>query len=243
MMYGLRADDDQRVLAEPGVDASCPQCREALRAKCGEIVTWHWAHVSLHECDPWWEPESEWHRAWKRHVPPECAEATIGAHRADIAIGQRVLELQHSSISPETIREREQFYKGAMGREMVWLFDVREAVRAGRFTIEHKTHHSMWQWAWARKSVFTCRCPVFLDLGAEGVLAVRWKRRHVYAGAGVMLEPAEFVRRVLYGQWNERIAEEAQRAAIARRKQHAEDLRQAQREYQWRPSRAPGETT
>lgn len=104
--------------------ATCPLCSGRVIAKCGTRVTHHWAHEATTDCDPWSEPEGEWHRAWKSLVRPEQREVTMGPHRADIvsASGQ-VIELQHSSISAEDIAERCAFY-----HPMIWVFDVSKAV-------------------------------------------------------------------------------------------------------------------
>ena len=85
-------------------------------------------------------------------------------HRADI-VGpdNRVLELQHSAINPKQIREREQFYD-----RMVWLFDVRDAESR---IIQRR--NGIFSWKHARKSVLTCKKPVFLDLGERGIVKVR----------------------------------------------------------------------
>jgi hypothetical protein len=107
-----------RVEATPNQKASCPCCGGEVLAKCGEVVTWHWAHKSR-DCDPWSEPESEWHREWKSLFPREMQEVVIGPHRADVLSPRGVIELQHSSISAAEIRKREQFYE-----KMVWVIDA-----------------------------------------------------------------------------------------------------------------------
>jgi hypothetical protein len=118
MMYGKQ--DKALVLAEPGKQAECPTCSANLIAKCGDTNVWHWAHENK-DCDPWYEPESEWHREWKSHVPKGMTEVVIGVHRADIvASNGTIVELQHSPISYNEIRERETFYKN-----IVWIFDAR----------------------------------------------------------------------------------------------------------------------
>lgn len=112
--------------------ATCPLCGGRMIAKCGAHVTHHWAHEATIDCDPWSEPEGEWHRARKALVRPEQREVTTGTHRADIvtASGQ-VVELQHSSISAEEIAERCTFY-----HPMVWIFDVSKAYMADRLSVE-----------------------------------------------------------------------------------------------------------
>jgi competence protein CoiA len=75
-------------------------------AKCGEVRAPHWAHRSRRECDHWWEPETEWHRAWKNAFPEEWQEIVHWAedgekHIADVKTGRGwVIEFQHSYFAP-----------------------------------------------------------------------------------------------------------------------------------------------
>jgi competence CoiA-like predicted nuclease len=46
-----------------GVKGFCPNCGSELIAKCGERKINHWADKGNRTCDPWWEPETEWHRS------------------------------------------------------------------------------------------------------------------------------------------------------------------------------------
>lgn len=116
MLYAVDADGVRR-MAEPGVTAFCPQCNGEVRAKCGKIKVWHWSHVAK-DCDPWSEPESDWHLGWKSLFPKECCEVSMGPHRADVRINGTVIEFQKSPISPDEIAERESFYG-----DMVWVLD------------------------------------------------------------------------------------------------------------------------
>ncbi|GMN08626.1 hypothetical protein MTsPCn5_40160 [Croceitalea sp. MTPC5] len=122
----LRALDEHNKSIRPhkGAMGICPNCRKGVRAYCGEIYTHHWKHLELEHCDTWGEKESEWHRLWKSKFPLDWQEVIINKHGeqhiADIKgpFGM-VLELQHSPISPETIRIREAFYG-----DLVWLVDA-----------------------------------------------------------------------------------------------------------------------
>jgi hypothetical protein len=95
-------------------------------AKCGERRVWHWAHVGTRDCDHWWEPETEWHRAWKDEFPREWQEIVQRAdngdrHIADVkSVHGGVLEFQHSYLRPEERRAREGFY----GNAMAWVVDA-----------------------------------------------------------------------------------------------------------------------
>lgn len=114
--------DGATVEATPRSVGTCPGCGAEVRAKCGRINVWHWAHVSA-DCDPWSEPESQWHRDWKACAPVAQREVVMERdgvkHRADVVVRGKVLELQSSSISVDDIEARERFYG-----DMAWLFRV-----------------------------------------------------------------------------------------------------------------------
>lgn len=115
--------DGIRRAAEPGLKAVCGHCGNEVRAKCGNIVVHHWAHVAAENCDPWYEPETQWHRDWKSHFGEERSEISIvkqGArHIADVLTKEElVIEFQNSPISGETIVEREQFYE-----KIIWVIN------------------------------------------------------------------------------------------------------------------------
>lgn len=94
----------------------CPQCKNPVLAKCGQRVVPHWAHTSRRDCDPWWENETPWHRAWKEQFPAECREVSHFApdgevHRADVKTPTGiVVEFQNSLLSDQERRSREIFY-------------------------------------------------------------------------------------------------------------------------------------
>lgn len=143
-----------------------------MRARCGSVRAWHWAHVAR-ECDHWHEPESEWHLGWKRLAPPKNCEVIVGEHRADIR-GERgvVVELQNSAISIDTIREREDFYG-----EMIWIVNAHGF--SGRLEWWEKLYRGnseqlYFNWRRPRRSWFAAQRPVFLDLGIEELSLFTW---------------------------------------------------------------------
>ena len=151
----------ERIEATPHSVAKCPLCKTPAISKCGKLKIWHWAHKDLKECDPWSEPESEWHLNWKKKFPLECREVVIGCHRADIVTKEgTIIELQKSSISVEEIWERERFY-----RNMIWVlpadkytsYDVAYVRTRGRVWTRH--HRSF---DFAKK-------PVFIELVSDGI--------------------------------------------------------------------------
>ncbi|HVR55680.1 MAG TPA: competence protein CoiA family protein [Pseudolabrys sp.] len=122
--------------AQPGLSGECRDCGAAMIAKCGEHRVWHWAHLKTTTCDPWWEPETEWHRAWKNRFPEHWQEishtsSTGEKHRADVKTEKEcVIEFQHSALSQVERGSRENFYPN-----LVWVVDGRRRVRdAAKFS-------------------------------------------------------------------------------------------------------------
>lgn len=202
----LYASTGQEERAEPfpGGTACCPLCGGAVRARCGQVNAWHWAHVSGGECDAWAEPETEWHCAYKRTVPPAQREVTMGAHRADLVSHDGfVVELQHSSLPVEDIQAREKHYG-----KMLWLFDAREAYYRRRLLLRARpgTDYVTFRWKQPRRSVAFCEKRVLLDLGLGLILSVR--KVHPgppFAGWGHLLETIDIWRWLLSGTLPQRV--------------------------------------
>ena len=121
--------------AQPGLTGECIGCGSPMVARCGEVRIKHWAHKGRIRCNPWWEPETEWHRAWKNQFPSEWQEIVHFSesgekHIADVKTGEGwVLEFQHSYITPEERAAREDFYK-----TITWVVDgLRSAQSQNRF--------------------------------------------------------------------------------------------------------------
>lgn len=159
---------------QTGDRGKCPGCDGVVNAKVGGKNIPHWAHAAGGDCDPWFEAETAWHRAWKALVEPDAQEVTIKRggkhHRADICVHDegRVIELQHSPIDLAEMLEREAFY----GR-MVWVFD------GGRFAaglseywrMANRTFASVrirsveFRWIRPNKAVARAGKPIYIDLG------------------------------------------------------------------------------
>lgn len=117
--------DNQKVKPGFGSKGLCPGCQQTVVARCGTQRVHHWAHARNRFCDSWWEPETEWHRAWKNKFPADWQEVflpderTGEKHIADLRTADGlVVEFQHSHITPEERASREAFYK-----DMVWVID------------------------------------------------------------------------------------------------------------------------
>jgi hypothetical protein len=155
-MLLAKASTGERIEPTPRARACCAQCGGEVLAKCGKLVSWHWAHRAR-DCDSWSEGESEWHLGWKRLVEPTDCEVVIGAHRADICTRAGVvIELQHSPIDSACIYEREDFY-----RTMVWLFDA----RAFDLALYPRGAELSFVWQRPRRALFGVQKPMYWDLG------------------------------------------------------------------------------
>jgi competence protein CoiA len=114
--------DGERIRAEPELTGNCPLCGERMVAKCGTKLLWHWAHKGRQHCDPWWENETDWHRAWKQCFAKSWREqvhvdATGERHIADVKTpAGTVLEFQNSAMPSLELAAREGFYGN-----MLWI--------------------------------------------------------------------------------------------------------------------------
>jgi competence protein CoiA len=174
--------------AQPGLSATCRYCGAAMIAKCGDHRVWHWAHRSVRVCDPWWETETEWHRAWKNEFPADWQEViqfsqTGEKHIADVKTQSgMVIEFQHSFLKAEERAARELFY-----RKMVWVVNgrrrkrdaaqlsecIRPCVRGHPPFILYVANHEECALLrdWKSSPV-----PVYFDLGIEDGAHVFWRR-------------------------------------------------------------------
>ncbi|MBW9113177.1 competence protein [Rhizobium cauense] len=177
MRYAL-VNGERQEATQSKLRGSCPSCEQEVVAKCGPLKIWHWAHKGKRNCDPWWEPETPWHRAWKDHFPAEWREAiqwsTSGEkHIADVrnAAGL-VIEFQRSAISPLERMAREAFYE-----HLIWVVDgtrlkndiprfergakdLRGAIRSGYFMTRLPEECFPQTW-------IACSKPVFFDFGGH----------------------------------------------------------------------------
>jgi hypothetical protein len=171
--------DDTPAEPSPRLKGNCKRCGSIMIAKCGQHKLWHWAHKSRVHCDPWWEPETEWHRAWKNLFPKDWQEVihfdpvTNEKHIADVKTSHgQVIEFQHSPMKPEELRSREEFYKN-----MVWVIDgCRGELDAATFhvglgsRVDQPDRPTVFPFHWyGRSKLFedwqAAATPVFIDFG------------------------------------------------------------------------------
>lgn len=179
----------QRTRSLPDAKGWCPSCVEPLRPKCGEIVTWHWAHQARVDCDPWAEPETAWHLAWKNRFPADCVEIPRAGHRADVVTPTGwVIEFQHSPITPAEIREREAAY----GPRLLWVFDLTGA--EDRFDFRRRDYGWSFRWRHPRKSLWHVTRRMLFDIGDEVLFDCRKVHPQVPCGGwGRFIAADDFV--------------------------------------------------
>lgn len=180
--------------ATKGAKGICPICSSELIAKCGNLKVNHWAHKGKHNCDLWWENETEWHRNWKNKFPIDWQEVihfdTNGEkHIADVKTNNNwIIEFQHSFLKPEERLARKAFYK-----KLIWVVDgKRRDTDYKQFSkafndglIMNKKHKYI-----RRLYIDECRLlrdwsgfsPVFIDFGGETLwwLFEKGKNEQVY---------------------------------------------------------------
>lgn len=127
MRYGIDENGNKIEVTKSGQQAKCTDCESILIGRYGEFRVPHWSHKQKFDCDSWSEPITAWHLSWQNYFPLENREVQLIdkltgiKHRADIKLNNGlVIEVQHSSIKPEEIRAREQFY-GI--NNMLWIID------------------------------------------------------------------------------------------------------------------------
>jgi competence CoiA-like predicted nuclease len=200
--------NNERTQPSPKAYGECPACGKKVVSKCGEINVWHWAHEKGSNCDPWYEPESDWHYHWKMTFGKENAEVVIKKedkwHIADILTDENVvIELQNSPIKKEIIRTREEFY----GERMMWVVNGNSFSQ--NFHILDLEDDSLWwahvnesgrrngnenifQWKNPRKSWRDIKRPLFIDFGEENLFWIK-KGMGTNLGTGVLVSRQKFV--------------------------------------------------
>lgn len=136
-------------------DYFCPICAEKLVLRKGDVRRHHFAHHKSTNCtDSWHYDMSEWHQQWQEKFPPENQEVVFELngkkHRADVFINNRVIEFQHSPLSPEEFDERNEFYS-SLGYKVIWVFDLSQEFDESRI-VEHESKPNLYIWKHPRRT-------------------------------------------------------------------------------------------
>lgn len=104
----------------------CPTCGHKVIPVQGECNVAHLVHESTCS-DPWRYEVSEWHSQWQEQFPADNREVVVEhlgeKHRADVMVGDYVIEFHHSSITLQEFEKRNDFYISC-GKKVVWIFDL-----------------------------------------------------------------------------------------------------------------------
>ena len=174
-----------RVEPEKGLDGVvCPICKQPVYARCGEERIAHWAHKSVIDCDPWQEPETQWHRNWKNcfgDLQEQMHEKDGTRHMADVKTPDgTIVEFRHRFINGEGQRTRQAFF----GETMFWVVDcASNPKRIGRFKDnryclyrERVSGHEVWSTREACKCFpqtwINCQRFVFFDFGEDDLWCI-----------------------------------------------------------------------
>ena len=116
-------------------------------------------------------PMTQWHVSWQELFAQEYREVVMCSgkhkHRADLCLpqpdgSQLIVEFQHSSISVENIRKREQFYTQV--GHLLWVFDARKF----HIRLEPASENrDIYQFTWSppRKSLWVINTCLAFDFG------------------------------------------------------------------------------
>lgn len=127
---------------------TCPICGNPVILKRGMVNSDHFAHQSS-ECEDKWNYDmSEWHKRMQNYFPKESQEVVVNCdgkkHRADVLIGDIVLEFQYSPITAAEFEERNEFFKNA-GYRLAWIFNFSSVSEDNLYPSDQKENMMIWK--------------------------------------------------------------------------------------------------
>lgn len=120
-----------------------------------------------------YEPETEWHAAWKQAVNDDNCEVICGEnreHRADIKTDTHIIEIQRSSIDGWAVVERNLFYKNLTGSRVIWVVNVEKSWKnISTELINKKQFRITWKyaWKWVKEISQTTDTELYLDFNSQ----------------------------------------------------------------------------
>ncbi len=125
---------------DSGTIGECPHCGKSVRARCGELNDEHWSHINS-ECPYITEKDNKWHTDWKyKFEKGGCIkEKKFDNFIADAYNPKTntIIEFQHSSITPQEIRDRCNYYKNT-NKNIKWIFDYTEKYKRQHIKLTEK---------------------------------------------------------------------------------------------------------
>jgi hypothetical protein len=174
-LFALLDGQRARAIKDGPRRAACLDCEAVMLAKTGEVVSWHWAHLTENpHCAA--ALESEWHLGWKLEATHSGVEVAVGKRRADVlAPYGYAIEFQRSALTREEVQAREDDW----GRKVIWIFYAKEAYeRPGGLQFWNadasfgKVDWAKIHWPHAPERVRAARCWTLLDVGQPNLMFV-----------------------------------------------------------------------
>ena len=114
----------------------CPFCLQELDVRWGNQRRHYFAHKRKSSpCTDSWvnkngyydDDTNSWHYEWQKLFPAENQEVRLEfgkiVHRADVVVGNTVIEFQHSPLSHNKFEERTNYYHSC-DCKVIWIFDL-----------------------------------------------------------------------------------------------------------------------
>ena len=132
MLYAIETDG-KRIQPVKDARALCPGCKKIVIAKCGVINVHHWSHLNGCECDPWHEPETEWHIGWKKQFEEKELSQKQEQEKLKQLQEQKALEDFTKSIESfvEQNKDTYKFVNAYSGSQIILNHCIEHAKRTG----------------------------------------------------------------------------------------------------------------
>lgn len=198
MYYALDIKGNRTFIvnAEMNKDYLCPICNEKLIQKKGKVNSWHFAHKVNKHCDDWYQM-SDWHLKWQEYFPENFREVVVKhnneRHRADIKIGNLIIEFQNSSIGGYEFDCRTNFYTQC--GVLVWVFNLQGKHIYEQKYIQKKTTHYYWDWAYKFGGLksYGIEFDLFFQIKENELVKVVWNKSGFKYFGGYKYSKEEFM--------------------------------------------------
>lgn len=161
----------------------------------------YWKYIDAKPCLPnGYEPESEWHSAWKNGIDEKYTEVICGEnkeHRADIKTNKYVIEIQKSRIDSRDVVERIKFYKELTNSRVIWIVNIEIPWKNKKIKTElvngenDKRFYFKWKnhWKWVYEIAKNTDTFLFLDFNPKSdKLIYLWNHNEQLYGKWVLKE-------------------------------------------------------
>lgn len=177
----------------------CACCLSEVVQKKGNVKAWHYSHKSRKNCDDWYEM-TEWHKDWQNNFKEEHQEVVVknelGKHRADVKIGNLVIEFQHSNMTGKEFQKRSDFY--SKDNTLYWVFDVRDKDIVFRNSEGKATQHFLWTHAYKFNNIdiYKCKFKLFLQIREDVIVHATWNKQGFKYFGGFVYTKQTFIERL-----------------------------------------------